>query len=166
MRLNQPPSCEVRYYRRHADSLHCGIELTDDQATTICLDRFDPQTVINLAGENRPDVVEQAPGSFHVINVLVPQRLASWCDDHKAHYVHMSSQAVFSGDNPPYGPESDLEPINAYGQQKTEAERLQIGWGMQRSARRMMTRIIRAEHPDWTDEHVAREVAGRFSHGG
>ncbi len=50
--------------------------------------------------------------------------------------------------------------------EKTEAERLQIGWGMQRSARRMMTRIIRAENPDWTDEQVGREVARRFSHGG
>jgi len=50
--------------------------------------------------------------------------------------------------------------------EKTEAERLQIGWGMQRAARRMMTRVIRAENPDWTDEQVTREVARRFSRGG
>ena len=50
--------------------------------------------------------------------------------------------------------------------EKTEAERLQIGWGMQRSAVRMMTRIIRAGHPNWTDEEVRREVARRISHGG
>jgi len=50
--------------------------------------------------------------------------------------------------------------------EKTEAERLQIGWGMQRSAVRMMTRIITAEHPDWTEEEVAREVARRFANGG
>jgi len=50
--------------------------------------------------------------------------------------------------------------------EKTEAERLRIGWGMQRSVRRMMTRIVRAEHPDWTDEEVGREVAGRFARGG
>lgn len=50
--------------------------------------------------------------------------------------------------------------------QKTEAQRLQIGWGMQRSAVRMMTRILRAEHPDWTEEEIAREVARRISNGG
>lgn len=50
--------------------------------------------------------------------------------------------------------------------EKTEVERLQIGWGMQRSAVRMMTRIIRAERPDWTDEEVGREVARRISSGG
>ena len=50
--------------------------------------------------------------------------------------------------------------------EKTEAQRLEIGWGMWRSAVRMMTRLLRAEHPDWTDEEVNREVARRMSHGG
>ena len=49
---------------------------------------------------------------------------------------------------------------------KTEAERLQIGWGMWRSAVRMMTRIVRVENPTWTDEEIQREVARRMSHGG
>jgi len=50
--------------------------------------------------------------------------------------------------------------------EKTEVQRLEIGWGMQRSAVRMMRRVIRAEHPDWTEEEVSREVAARVSHGG
>ncbi len=50
--------------------------------------------------------------------------------------------------------------------EKTEAQRLQIGWGMQRSAVRMMTRILRAEHPDWAEEEIGREVARRMSRGG
>ncbi|NQU20618.1 MAG: hypothetical protein HQ567_04995 [Candidatus Nealsonbacteria bacterium] len=49
---------------------------------------------------------------------------------------------------------------------KTEVERLEIGWGMQRAAVRMMTRIIRGERPDWTDAQIGREVARRISHGG
>ena len=46
------------------------------------------------------------------------------------------------------------------------AERLQIGWGMQRSAARMLMRIIRAEHRDWSEQEVAGEVARRFANGG
>ena len=49
---------------------------------------------------------------------------------------------------------------------KTEVERLQIGWGMWRSAVRMMTRMIRAENPMWTEEQVRSEVARRMSRGG
>ncbi len=47
---------------------------------------------------------------------------------------------------------------------KSEAERLRIGWGMWRAARDMLTRLLRAEHPDWSAGEVGREVARRLSH--
>ena len=47
---------------------------------------------------------------------------------------------------------------------KSEADRLRIGWGMWRAARDMLTRLLRSEHPDWTDAAVGREVARRLSH--
>ena len=49
--------------------------------------------------------------------------------------------------------------------QKTEAERLQIAWGMWRSARSMLQNLLKTEHPDWNDAEVNREVARRLSHG-
>ena len=48
---------------------------------------------------------------------------------------------------------------------KTEAERLQIAWGMWRSARLMLVNFMTAEHPDWDDAAVKRAVARRMSHG-
>jgi hypothetical protein len=50
-------------------------------------------------------------------------------------------------------------------QQKTEAERLQIAWGMWRSVRDMLLCLMRAEHPDWSEEAVRLEVARRLAHG-
>ena len=47
----------------------------------------------------------------------------------------------------------------------TEAERLQIAFGMWRSARRMVTSAVRSEHPDWTESQITEEVALRLSHG-
>ncbi len=49
--------------------------------------------------------------------------------------------------------------------QKTETERLQIAWGMWRSARSMLHYVMRAEHPDWENAEIEREVARRLSHG-
>jgi hypothetical protein len=49
--------------------------------------------------------------------------------------------------------------------QKTEAERLRIGWGMWRSARDMLRCLLRSEHRDWTEADVQRETARRLSHG-
>ncbi|HEY2415465.1 MAG TPA: hypothetical protein VGI40_24700 [Pirellulaceae bacterium] len=48
---------------------------------------------------------------------------------------------------------------------KTEAERLQIAWGMWRSARRMLTRLLTSEHPNWSAEEVQREVSRRMASG-
>jgi dTDP-4-dehydrorhamnose reductase len=119
MRLCEPDGLGVRYYRKNADFLHYGIDLTQPGEA---IDWWGPDVILNLAGENRPDVVEQSPPSTYPINVQVPEMLAEWCDAHGAHYIHVSSQAVFSGEDPPYGPDSPLAPINAYGRQKAQAE--------------------------------------------
>jgi len=124
MRLCKPDGIQVIHYRRHANFLHRGIDLTNFPEVSITLDYEKPDVVINLAGENRTDVVEREPGRYQLLNVEAPAFLADWCDDHGAHYIHASSQAVFSGSNPPYSPDSPLDPINEYGKQKAAADSL------------------------------------------
>ncbi len=48
---------------------------------------------------------------------------------------------------------------------KTGAERLQIASGMYSFARELVISSIRARHPEWNDDQVLREAAGRLSHG-
>ena len=48
---------------------------------------------------------------------------------------------------------------------KTELERLRIGWGMWRSARKMMERIVAAENPELSPVEWQSIVARRMSHG-
>ena len=47
---------------------------------------------------------------------------------------------------------------------KSGAERLQIAFGMFESARRMLTSMLKADHPDWSEERLRREVARRLAH--
>ncbi len=49
--------------------------------------------------------------------------------------------------------------------QKTEAERLQIAWGMWRSARNMLTRLVQAENNELSDDEVQAEVSRRLASG-
>jgi hypothetical protein len=49
--------------------------------------------------------------------------------------------------------------------EKTEAERLAIAHGMWSHARKMITAILRDEHPDWSVMEIQRETARRLSHG-
>ena len=123
MRLYQPTGVDVRYYRRTADWLHCGVELTQESERDVLLERFVPDVILNLAGENNPDEVERHPATAGVINRDVPGWLAKWCDENDSHYVHVSTQGVFYGEDAPYGPSSrSLCPVNRYGAQKVMAE--------------------------------------------
>ncbi len=48
--------------------------------------------------------------------------------------------------------------------EKSGVERLQIAYGLFDSARRMLTSMLRADHPDWSDERLGQEVARRLAH--
>lgn len=44
----------------------------------------------------------------------------------------------------------------------TGQQRLEIAGDMRRTAREMLLHMLRSEHPDWTDQEVALEVARRL----
>ena len=48
---------------------------------------------------------------------------------------------------------------------KTPAERLAIGFGLWRSARKLLRGQLASLHPEWDSERLNREVARRLSHG-
>ena len=48
---------------------------------------------------------------------------------------------------------------------KSPSDRLAIFAGMWRSAREMLQRQLRSEHPDWPDGQIDQAVAKRLSHG-
>jgi hypothetical protein len=59
-----------------------------------------------------------------------------------------------------------LDPVMAEVlRQKTPAERLQIGFALWDSTKRMLTAHLSAEHPDWAPERIRQEVVRRLSHG-
>jgi hypothetical protein len=49
--------------------------------------------------------------------------------------------------------------------QKSEVERLRIGFRMWKSARVILRAAIEADHPAWNEDQVNREIARRISHG-
>jgi dTDP-4-dehydrorhamnose reductase len=129
LRLQVPPSITPIWHRRQVDSMHVGCDLTDAAALRAFLDEHRPETVVNLSGQNDVDAVEQDPTEAHAINVAAVALLASWCREHGARLVQASSQAVFDGSAPPYGPDSPRKPINAYGIQRVQAEQLALEAG-------------------------------------
>lgn len=114
-RLCVPDKVQPVWFRRKADPLHLSI---DDLPKHI----ESAKAIINLAGESRPDEVERNPREHEYVNVALPDLLAEKCEQRRIPFIQVSTQAVFSGKNPPYGVDSECDPINAYGRQKRAAE--------------------------------------------
>jgi len=119
-----PGNVEPLFFRRHSDPFFLGADLNDTVALLEVLNHHKPDVIVNLAGESSTDEVEREPQKYSWVNSSVPAQLVHWCDENGAHYVHISTQAVFSGDDPPYKPEDETHPVNEYGKQKELAETL------------------------------------------
>lgn len=117
MRLTIPPTVTAVYYRREADCLHKGCDLEHWPSVLAMLREEQPDVIVNLAGESRPDVVERDPERYEYINRMFPLVLARYTNRASVRMIHVSTQGVLSGEvtKRHYG-------ANHYGQQKAEAE--------------------------------------------
>lgn len=121
LRLCVPETATPVWHRSRGDAAHIGFDLTRGDITEF-LEEIMPEAIINLAGESSTDYVEKNWRDTLDINVSLPRVLASWCDRFNVRLFQVSTQAVFSGTNPPYLPTSKCYPVNRYGCQKLAAE--------------------------------------------
>jgi hypothetical protein len=49
--------------------------------------------------------------------------------------------------------------------QKTEAQRLAMGYALWKHAREMVLAVLRDEHPEWPVSQIQQEASRRLSHG-
>jgi dTDP-4-dehydrorhamnose reductase len=98
-------------------------DLTDPASLEALFGAVKPEIVIHAAAERRPDVVDKDPDSARAINVSATRMIAEACARYGAFLLYISTDYVFDGSNPPYFPDSPVNPINQYGRLKLEGER-------------------------------------------
>ena len=106
-----------------------AVDFTDAPQLRGHLDMLGPDVIVNLLGENRPDVVEANSKQYEFINVDAPLTMKNWCEQHSAWLIHISSQAVFDGEMAPYSTNVFYgmnDPVNRYGRQKRLTEQLML----------------------------------------
>ncbi|CAG8697035.1 16939_t:CDS:2, partial [Dentiscutata erythropus] len=74
-----------------------------------------PDVIINTAAERRPDVAEKNREATFELNVNVPAHIASLSKVYNVLLVHISTDYVFDGKNPPYDVNDKPNPLNFYG---------------------------------------------------
>ncbi|MDB5809616.1 MAG: dTDP-4-dehydrorhamnose reductase [Betaproteobacteria bacterium] len=88
---------------------------------------FHPDAVINAVGvvKQRPDGLDPIPNLE--INALLPHRLVAICKAIRAHFIHISTDCVFSGRKGSYKETDEPDPIDVYGHSKLLGEVVEPG---------------------------------------
>ena len=87
------------------------------------LAEFDWDVVIHTAANRDPDSCADNPEEAEALNHQATAFLAETAAKRGAYMIYISTDYVFSGNNPPYTEESPTDPINIYGKTKLAGER-------------------------------------------
>ena len=88
------------------------------------LDKFRPDVVINTAAMTNVDACETDKEGCVLLNITAVEYLVEACNRINAHFIHLSTDFIFDGENGPYDEESEPNPVSYYGWSKAEAERI------------------------------------------
>ena len=100
------------------------LDIRDEDATHALLDEHAPQAVICAAAVSNVERCETDPEWSSEINVDGTLALARAAAGVGATFVFLSSEYVFDGIDGPYGEDARTHPLNEYGRQKQQVERL------------------------------------------
>jgi len=107
------------------------LDITDASAVSrLCLE-IKPDAVIHTAGAANVDFCQSHPEEGWLGNVEGTKNIITACRASKIKLLHISSNAVYGGDSPPYAEKSPMEPVNIYGQQKKESDDLVRNSGLE-----------------------------------
>lgn len=98
-------------------------DLADLAAIPALLDDIAPDAILHAAAIRKPDEFAADVAASRRLNVDATAALARWTASRPGAYLaYVSSDYVFDGTTPPYGPDDPVRPVNAYGRSKADGE--------------------------------------------
>ncbi len=102
---------------------HSDIEATNSIELENAIKKHNPTVIINCIAIVGINPCEEDKIQAYKVNTLIPYELAKIADTNDITLVHISTHAVFDGNNDDFYTEDDIaEPLNIYGATKLEAD--------------------------------------------
>jgi dTDP-4-dehydrorhamnose reductase len=116
-----------RQFKKTGDMIfeltHDQIEIADFPSVQLCLEKVNPDIVINTAAMHNVEACEKDPALAFAVNAIGAKNLSIVSNEQDFVLVHISTDYVFNGDQSTPYKESDLPcPINTYGNTKLSGE--------------------------------------------
>ena len=99
-----------------------GIDLRDPKPIEALIRDLRPQVIVNAAAISGHETCANDPGQARAVNVIATERIAQVAGDIGATMVHISTDAVFSGNTGGYRETDPVEPFSIYGETKVAGE--------------------------------------------
>lgn len=103
------------------------MDITNSENVQLIIQKYKPQTIIHTAAMTNVDACELDKESCFNINVNGTKNLlqaAKLIQQHKVHFIHLSTDFIFDGKNGPYKEEDEPNPLSRYAETKLESEKL------------------------------------------
>lgn len=101
-----------------------SIDVSDKGQVENAFAEIQPHTLIHTAAMTQVDDCEKDKEGCWNANVNAVANLVAAAEVYQTHFVHVSTDFIFDGENGPYTEDADPNPVNFYGWSKLAAERL------------------------------------------
>lgn len=102
------------------------LDITDHDQVNNVIQSYKPDIIINTAAMTNVDACESDKQGCWNLNVNAVKYLFEACKSVNGHFIHLSTDFVFDGENGPYREEDEPNPLSYYGESKWAAEQLLI----------------------------------------
>lgn len=103
---------------------YVSVDLTDNNKLKELVNSFRPDCIIHTAAMTNVDACELNPEECRVQNIEVVHNLLQACKQFNTHFIHLSTDFVFDGNNGPYIETDTPNPLSVYARSKVESELL------------------------------------------
>ncbi|HCQ29893.1 MAG TPA: dTDP-4-dehydrorhamnose reductase [Flavobacteriales bacterium] len=114
-----------------------SLDITNKEEIKNTIAEFKPDAVINTAAMTNVDACETNRELCWDLNVNAVKYFIEAAENNPFHFVHLSTDFVFDGENGPYKETDQPNPLSYYGESKYEAEKLlqnsNIKWAIART---------------------------------
>lgn len=100
------------------------IDLDSMDGIVHVLKELKPKFVVHTAGLANVERCETEPAMAQHVNVNIARNVAQACAALRVKLIHVSTDHLFSGEDPLLGEEEDVSPLNVYAKTKAEAEQI------------------------------------------
>ncbi len=101
-----------------------NLDITNADNCKSVIDEFQPEALIHAAAMTQVDACETERELCDSINITGVQNLIQAIGNTKTHFVHISTDFIYEGDEEEYFEDSKVNPISYYGESKWKSEQL------------------------------------------